>query len=220
MERIGSHSPSSLIAWIAPAGYLAEHGAKLVTLFGAYDRKLIQPHTESADLERRTSHLARVQSGPLLKSILDSMQHAIAQKPVSGAIGKPTESSLILVGHDTNLTNVAGALDLSWLIDRRRDRGKTNEVDCGRQRLFVEAPVRPLVHIRIGAKSASVSGDFNLREIAKLGDCLKQSPSECFTRVRALVAQGSEPGSRVFWSNVTLRHSEHFKADHELADGS
>jgi len=28
---------------------------------------------------------------------------------------------LILVGHDTNLTNIAGALDLSWLIDGRRD---------------------------------------------------------------------------------------------------
>ena len=84
-------------------------------------RELMQLHTASADLERRTSYIARVQSAPLLGGILNSMQQAIAQKPVSGAIGKPSDSLLILVGHDTNLTNIAGALDLSWLIDGRRD---------------------------------------------------------------------------------------------------
>jgi 4-phytase/acid phosphatase len=84
-------------------------------------RELMQLHTASADLERRTSYIARVQSAPLLEIILESMQQALAQKPVPGAVGKPTDSLLILVGHDTNLTNIAGALDLSWLIDGRRD---------------------------------------------------------------------------------------------------
>jgi 4-phytase/acid phosphatase len=84
-------------------------------------REFMQLHTASADLERRTSYIARVQSAPLLGHILDSIQQAIAQKPVSGALGKPSDSLLILVGHDTNLANIAGALDLSWLIDGRRD---------------------------------------------------------------------------------------------------
>jgi 4-phytase / acid phosphatase len=84
-------------------------------------REVMQLHTASADLERRTPYIARIQSAPLLGHILDSMQQAIAQKPVSGALGKPSDRLLILVGHDTNLANIAGALDLSWLVDGRRD---------------------------------------------------------------------------------------------------
>ena len=84
-------------------------------------RELIQLHTANADLERRTSYIARVQSAPLLRGILSSMQQAVSHKPAASAIGKPEDSLLILVGHDTNLTNIAGALDLSWLIDGRRD---------------------------------------------------------------------------------------------------
>jgi 4-phytase / acid phosphatase len=84
-------------------------------------RELLQLHTASADLERRTPYLARIQSAGMLGSILDSMQQAITQKPVSRALGKPSDRLLILVGHDTNLANISGALDLSWLIDGRRD---------------------------------------------------------------------------------------------------
>ena len=84
-------------------------------------RELMQLHTASADIERRTSYIARTQSSNLLAHILDSMQQAIAQKPVTGALSKPSDRLLILVGHDTNLTNIAGALDLSWLMDGRRD---------------------------------------------------------------------------------------------------
>ena len=84
-------------------------------------RELMQLHTASADLERRTTYIARVQSAPMLGRILDSMQQAITQKPVSGALGRTSDRLLILVGHDTNLANISGALDLSWLIDGRRD---------------------------------------------------------------------------------------------------
>jgi len=84
-------------------------------------RELLQIHTASADIERRTSCLARVQSSNLLSHILDSMQQTITHKPVVGALGKPDDRLLILVGHDTNLSNVSGALDLSWLIDGRLD---------------------------------------------------------------------------------------------------
>ncbi len=49
------------------------------------------------------------------------MQQAVAAQPVAGAIGKPGDRLLILVGHDTNLAAIAGALNLNWLIDGRRD---------------------------------------------------------------------------------------------------
>jgi 4-phytase / acid phosphatase len=84
-------------------------------------RELMQLHTASSDIERRTSYIARIQSSNMLSHILDSMQQAIAQKPVAGALSKPSDRLLVLVGHDTNLANISGALGLSWLIDGRRD---------------------------------------------------------------------------------------------------
>ena len=49
------------------------------------------------------------------------MQRAASGRPVAGALGKPEDRLLILVGHDTNLSNVSGALGLTWLIDGRLD---------------------------------------------------------------------------------------------------
>jgi 4-phytase/acid phosphatase len=84
-------------------------------------RELMQLHTANAELERRTSYIAVAGSSNLLRHILDSMQRAASGRPVAGALGKPEDRLLILVGHDTNLSNVSGALGLTWLIDGRLD---------------------------------------------------------------------------------------------------
>jgi 4-phytase/acid phosphatase len=82
-------------------------------------RELIQLHTASVDVAQRTSYIARVQSSNLLRHILDSMEQATSGKAVPGALGKPGDRLLLLVGHDTNLENIGGALGLSWIIDGR-----------------------------------------------------------------------------------------------------
>jgi 4-phytase/acid phosphatase len=84
-------------------------------------RELLQLHTAHEDLADRTSYIARAQSSNLLVHILQSLQQAVSAQPVAGAVGKPTDRLLILVGHDTNLAAIAGALNLNWLIDGRRD---------------------------------------------------------------------------------------------------
>jgi 4-phytase/acid phosphatase len=84
-------------------------------------RDLMQIHTANSDLERRTLYLARAHASNLLSHILDSMQQAVTQQPVAGALNAPAAKVLILVGHDTNLTNMSGTLDLSWITDGRRD---------------------------------------------------------------------------------------------------
>ena len=43
------------------------------------------------------------------------------KRKVAGALGNPNDKLLFLVGHDTNISTVAGALGISWLIDGRRD---------------------------------------------------------------------------------------------------
>jgi 4-phytase/acid phosphatase len=84
-------------------------------------RELLQLHVAHEDIADRTSYIARAQSSNLLSHILQSMQQAVSAQPVTGAISKPEDRLLILVGHDTNLATIAGALNLNWLIDGRRD---------------------------------------------------------------------------------------------------
>ncbi len=39
----------------------------------------------------------------------------------SRALGKPEDRAIVMIGHDTNLSNIAGMLNINWLIDGRRD---------------------------------------------------------------------------------------------------
>jgi 4-phytase/acid phosphatase len=84
-------------------------------------RELLELHTANEDIAQRTDYVARVQSSNLLAHALLSIQQAVTARPVTGALTQPGDRLLILVGHDTNLANVGGALGLAWLIDGRRD---------------------------------------------------------------------------------------------------
>jgi len=82
---------------------------------------LMTLHTAATDFTQRTPEIARTQASRLLEHIGLAMEQAVSRKPVSGALGKPSDLALFLVGHDTNQENVAGILDLTWIIDGRRD---------------------------------------------------------------------------------------------------
>jgi 4-phytase / acid phosphatase len=84
-------------------------------------RRVMQLHIATSDVTQRTHYIARVQSSNMLAHILNTMEQAVQQRPVSGALGKPSDRVVFLVGHDTNIASIAGALDLSWLADGRSD---------------------------------------------------------------------------------------------------
>jgi 4-phytase/acid phosphatase len=84
-------------------------------------RELLQLHTAEEDITQRPDYIARAQSSNLLFHILQSMEQAQNTQSIGGALSKPGDRLLILVGHDTNLANISGALGLNWLIDGRRD---------------------------------------------------------------------------------------------------
>jgi 4-phytase/acid phosphatase len=84
-------------------------------------RKLIDLHTRAADLTQRTPAVAVPQAAALLRSIDRSIMQAVTGREVPGAEGKPGDKLLLLVGHDTNLNNLAGALGLHWFLDGRKD---------------------------------------------------------------------------------------------------
>jgi len=101
-------------------GMSADHvGWGCVT--GANLRSLIDLHTAATDFTLRTPALARIQASNLLDHLVRSLQQAAENKKIAGAPGKPTDRALFLIGHDTNLTSIAGLLGLTWIADGRRD---------------------------------------------------------------------------------------------------
>ena len=84
-------------------------------------RELLQLHVAAEDISLRTSYLARAQSSNLLDHVLHSVEQAESGHIIAGSLDQSGNRLLILVGHDTNLASIAGALNLNWLIDGRRD---------------------------------------------------------------------------------------------------
>jgi 4-phytase/acid phosphatase len=76
--------------------------------------QVLELHAAYADLTRRTPYLAQARGSNLLMHVLLSIEQAATQRPVSGAIGNPGDTLLILAGHDTNISNISGILNLSW----------------------------------------------------------------------------------------------------------
>jgi 4-phytase/acid phosphatase len=88
---------------------------------GAEVRALMQLHTAASDFAQRTPAVARMYAATLLSQITKALEQNATGKAVAGAPGKPGDRVLLLVGHDTNIGTVAGALGLTWIIDGRRD---------------------------------------------------------------------------------------------------
>jgi 4-phytase/acid phosphatase len=74
-------------------------------------------HAAYADLTRQTPYVARIQASNLLSHILRSMAQAVSGTTLGGSLGKSGDRVLVIVGHDTNLSNIAGMLGISWLLD-------------------------------------------------------------------------------------------------------
>jgi 4-phytase / acid phosphatase len=97
----------------ANTGWGCVNGAKL--------RELMQLDTASWEYGFRTQTIARIYASNLLDRIERSLRQSVMGKPVDGALSKPGDRLLIVVGHDTNIVTVAGALGVSWIIDGRVD---------------------------------------------------------------------------------------------------
>jgi 4-phytase/acid phosphatase len=77
---------------------------------------IMRLHTAYADLARRTPYIARARGSILLNLILSSLQQAQSGKAVKGALGNVDGRALVLMGHDTNASNISGMLGINWLL--------------------------------------------------------------------------------------------------------
>jgi 4-phytase/acid phosphatase len=84
-------------------------------------RFLMELHSAATDFTERTPVLAKIGASNLLHIIDSSIEQAVTKKAIHGIPGKPGDRALFLIGHDTNLTNIAGLLNLTWIADGRRD---------------------------------------------------------------------------------------------------
>jgi 4-phytase/acid phosphatase len=84
-------------------------------------RQLMDLHTAATDFTQRTPAVAEMQSAPLLAQIRAAFNQAVTGTPSPESLAKPSDRALFLIGHDTNLENIAGALHLTWIADGRRD---------------------------------------------------------------------------------------------------
>ncbi len=80
-------------------------------------QQIMALHTTYADWMRQTPYLARVGGSNLLSHIVRSIAQAASGKPLAGALGPPRDALLVISGHDTNISNLAGMLGLRWLLD-------------------------------------------------------------------------------------------------------
>jgi 4-phytase/acid phosphatase len=79
-------------------------------------RQMMTILTAYADLMWRTPQIGRTLASNLLSHVEKAMEQAVTGKAVPGAMGKPGDKMLVIVGHDGNLSNIQGTLNLSWLI--------------------------------------------------------------------------------------------------------
>jgi 4-phytase/acid phosphatase len=79
-------------------------------------RQMMTILTAYADLMWRTPQIGRTSASNLLSAVAKAMEQAATGKAVPGAIGKPGDRMLVIVGHDSNLSNIQGTLNLSWLL--------------------------------------------------------------------------------------------------------
>lgn len=108
MMEYADGMPASDVGW----GHLDANGISQV--FRVYDALL--------DLEFRTPYLAKVQSSNLASHIVRTMLQSATGTSISGTVGTPLDKIVVLTATNTNVTGLAGLLQLDWLVeDYQRD---------------------------------------------------------------------------------------------------
>lgn len=77
---------------------------------------LLALHELFFDLNERTRYPAQVGGSNLASHIVDTLEQAALGQPVTGALGSTDGRMVVIVGHDSNIANIGGLLDLDWWV--------------------------------------------------------------------------------------------------------
>ena len=84
-------------------------------------RRFLRLHSDYFERTYRSPAHARIEASDMLTQIVRTLEQAVEQHPVEGAIGPVNTKVLILSGHDTNIAAIAALLGLHWTLDGRMD---------------------------------------------------------------------------------------------------
>jgi len=76
--------------------------------------RILRLHADHLEATRRDPEVARARGSNLLAHLLASIEQAASGKATPNALGRPGDAVLILMGHDTNISNISGMLGISW----------------------------------------------------------------------------------------------------------
>jgi 4-phytase/acid phosphatase len=141
-------------------------------------RRFLALHTAYFDLLHRTPALARLSAADMLRRITQTLQQAVADKPVPGALGTPSQKLVLLVGHDTNLAAIAALLHLHWTLD-----GRTDDTPPGTELAFELWQTGPATYVvRLTASAQTLTQMHNTRpETLPAPPSAAISPADCGT---------------------------------------
>jgi 4-phytase/acid phosphatase len=80
---------------------------------------VLAAHVRASALTRRTPYIARRRAAPLARFLLAALGEG--QAPAGSPSLDPAAKLIVLVGHDTNLSNLAGVFDLGWSLPGQPD---------------------------------------------------------------------------------------------------
>lgn len=89
--------------------------------------RLLEAHNAQRDLLNRTPYLASTNGTPLLAIVLDALTRSAMETgappsaPVRGPVLPVGNRVYVLIGHDTNVANLAGMLKLDWQLPDQPD---------------------------------------------------------------------------------------------------
>ena len=76
--------------------------------------QLMELHSLYWDIVHRTLYVAQVEASNIAVHILRTLDQAVTGKPVTGALGSPSDRVVVLGAHDTNLVTMGGLLGVEW----------------------------------------------------------------------------------------------------------
>ena len=89
--------------------------------WGKVDRnrlvQLLTIHTIGSQIEHANYYTARVHGSNITAHILQTLEQGASNKKVAGTAVPLASTFVVLVGHDTQLSEIGGLLHLSWLVD-------------------------------------------------------------------------------------------------------
>jgi 4-phytase/acid phosphatase len=159
--------------------------------------EIMDLHTAYANLMRRTPALAWPRASVLLSRIAASLDQASSGKAVAGAFGSPLTKVLVLSGHDSNVSNVAGLLDVDWAIPSYQP----GDVPPGGALIFElwkDAPTdSPSIRVRFAAQTLE-----QMRQATPLSKERPPAVADLFVPWCSSSAPGYSCSSGVFLSRI------------------